>query len=183
MVWGYEGDKPEFKGFYTEVTKGAITSMSPISDPSGAIHPLLKLALEMTADFKFFQKTPEYMKKLEPELRKSGSTSATAQAVGKKFNVSPAVAEHVAKGLIGSSAGYVTDAGDYILQQVAEYKGEPFNEPPTNRRNQELSKVFTVATPTGMQSRTVMDFFDVVDEVMILWMKSVRNTWRIMLSC
>ena len=170
MVWGYEGDKPEFKGFYNEIAKGAITSMSPISDPSGAIHPLLKLALEMTADFNFFQKRaiyPEYMKKLEPELRMSGSTSATAQAVGEKFNVSPAVAEHVARGLIGSSAGYVTDAGDYILQQVAKYKGEPFNEPPTNRRNQELSKVFTVETPTGMQSRTVMDFFDVVDLVMM----------------
>jgi len=170
MVWGYEGDKPEFKGFYTEVTKGAITSMSPISDPSGAIHPVLKLALEMTADFNFFQKRaiyPEYMKKLEPELRKSGSTSATAQAFGEKFNVSPAVAEHFTRGLLGSSAGYITDAGDYILKQVAEYKGEPFNEPPTNRRNQELSKVFTVETPTGMQSRTVMDFFDVVDEVMM----------------
>ena len=170
MVWGYEGDKPEFKGFYTEIAKGAITSMSPISDPSGAIHPLIKLALEMRSEFKFFQQTPiypDYMSNLEPELRKSGSTSATAQAFGEKFGVSPAMAEHVAKGLIGSSAGYVTDAGDYILKQVAEYNGEPFNEPPTNRRNQELSKVFTVETPTGMQSRTVMDFFDVADEVMM----------------
>ena len=61
----------------------------------------------------------------------------------------------------------VGSGADYILKQVAEYNGEPFNEPPTNRRNQELSKVFTVETPTGMQSRTVMDFFDVADEVMM----------------
>lgn len=170
MVWGYEGDKPEFKGFYTEIMKGAITSMSPISDASGAIHPTVRGALEMTSNFNFFQKRsiyPEYMGNLEPELRKSGSTSATAEAFGKKFDVSPAKAEQFLKNTIGSSAGYVTDAGDFILKQVAEYNGELFNEPPTSRRNQELRKVFTVETPTGMQSRTVMDFFDVADEVMM----------------
>jgi hypothetical protein len=67
---------------------------------------------------------------LPPEDRKAKYTSQTAIEIGKILGVSPALVDNALRGTIAGSADYVTDAGDFIINQVREWNGEAIPERP-----------------------------------------------------
>ena len=170
MVWMYEGDKPQGKKLYDDVGKGLLTSFSPISSPESIVPPHIKLLLELEANYNFFQERalyPEYLEGLEPELRFTNSTSEVAKELGKKFNVSPAKVDAGLKGTFAGSSKYITNAGDMILNSYKASQGEDVIPEPLSIRNNPIVARFTTEDPTGIQSQSVSDFYDLAEEINI----------------
>lgn len=170
MVWMYEGKKPQGKKLYDDVGKGLLTSLSPISSPESIIPPYVKLALELKANHSFFRDAelyPDYLDGLEPELRFTSSTSEIAKEVGKKFNVAPAKADAALQGIFAGSSKYITNAGDMILNAYKASEGKDVIPEPASIRNNPIVARFTTEDPTGIQSQTVSDFYDLAEEVNI----------------
>jgi len=166
MTWMYEGDKPQGKGYWEDVIRPLATSLSPIVDVPGTLPPLVRLSLEYTTNYNFFQDRsayPDYLNDLEPELRKGPGSSLTSVALGEKFNISPYVVDNLLQGTLAGTAKYVTGAGDLILQQARE--ANTYSEKPTSFRNNPLTKSFVASDPIGPNSKTVSNFYEIADMV------------------
>lgn len=163
MLWGYEGEKPEMKEFWTELAKGIAGTLSPVYDPSALIPPLFKLAIEDTTNYNFFTGRniyPTWMERLEPEERTNKYTSETATLLGKKLGLSPALIDNTLRGSLAGSANYITDAGDAIIKQVKEWNGEEIPAEPRTPSDIPVIKAFSVREPTGYGANSVANFFD-----------------------
>jgi hypothetical protein len=72
------------------------------------------------------------MDDLPPEERKTRYGSRSAEEIGKILGVSPAKVDNALRGTLAGSAQYVTDAGDYILNEVDKWNGEEIPARPTS---------------------------------------------------
>ena len=104
------------------------------------------------------------MNDLSPGKRKTKGTSETSIALGEQLNMSPALVENALRGTFASSADYITDAGDYILNSVKEWNGEKIPKKPTSPMDIPLVRAFTVREPTGNVSDSVRVFYDLLQE-------------------
>jgi hypothetical protein len=162
--------------FWGDLVKGVVGSVSPIYDPSAAIPPLIKVAIEDITNYNFFQGRRIYldwMDDLAPEERKTKGTSETAVEVGKLLGVSPAKIDNTLRGLIAGSSRYVTDAGDFIINKVKEYNNEEIPEKPTTPTDTPLIRAFTMQFPSGSRAESTQEMYDLLQLG-----RQAKNTWE-----
>jgi hypothetical protein len=170
MTWSYQNNSPVGKNIYEEVTKGVLTTMSPVSDPVSAMPPALRLFLETTSNYNWYRNQniyPDYLDDLEPEFRSTPYTSETARVLGKKFNYSPAKIDSMLQGTIASSAKYVTGAGDKLISMVREFNGQEYSARPESSRDIPVLGSFFAQSPVSGNSVTGNTFYDLAQEVKI----------------
>ena len=168
MVWMYEGNKPQGKNLALEIGKGALSSLSPINDPSALLTPLPKLGVELAANFDFFtgrQIYPDYLDGLEPELRKTRATSELAKEIGKAFNISPIMIDQTLESLIPNTERYVKAAGDKIINEVKKFNDIEVSEKTKSGMNNPVIRSFLVSDPSSPSSQYVSNMFDIAYEV------------------
>ena len=140
-----------------------VGSISPIYDPSAAIPPLVKVTIENISNYNFFQGRniyPAWMDDLPPEERKSRYTSRTAEEIGEILGVSPAKVDNTMRGLLAGSSKYVTDAGDYLLDEVDKFNGKEIPAKPTSIMDVPLIRAFAMRPPTGSVAESTGVFYD-----------------------
>ena len=161
MIWADSQGETSFADMFFDVSRGIVTSVSPVYDPSAVFPSPIKTAVEQVTNYNFFQGRSIYspwMDDLPPEERKTSGTSLTAQELGKVFNYSPAKIDNLIRGTFATSGSYITDAGDILLQKVKEWNGEEFPEAPTSPVDIPLVRAFTMRYPTGYMSNSLQKF-------------------------
>ena len=163
MAWGQSKGIKDVEDFWWQLVKGVVGSISPIYDPSAAIPPLVKVTIENISNYNFFQGRniyPAWMDDLPPEERKSRYTSRTAEEIGEILGVSPAKVDNTMRGLLAGSSKYVTDAGDYLLDEVDKFNGEEIPAKPTSTMDVPLIRAFAMRPPTGSVAESTGVFYD-----------------------
>lgn len=163
MIWADSEGETGFADIFFDLSRGLITAVSPVYDPSAVFPSPIKTAVEQVTNYNFFQGRriyPEWMDDLPPEERKTAGTSLTAQELGKVFNYSPAKIDNLIRGTFATSGPYITDAGDILLEKVKEWNGEEFPEDPTSPVDIPLVRAFTMRYPTGGMSNSVQQFYE-----------------------
>lgn len=163
MIWADSEGETGFADMFFDLSRGLVTAVSPVYDPSAVFPSPIKTAVEQVTNYNFFQGRriyPEWMDDLPPEERKTAGTSLTAQELGKVFNYSPAKIDNLIRGTFATSGPYLTDAGDILLEKVKEWNGEEFPEDPTSPVDIPLVRAFTMRYPTGGMSNSVQQFYE-----------------------
>lgn len=163
MIWADSENETGFADMFFGLSRGVVTAVSPVYDPSAVFPSPIKTAVEQVTNYNFFQGRPIYspwMDKLPPEERKTAGTSLTAQELGKMFLYSPAKIDNLIRGTFATSGPYLTDAGDILIKKVKEWNGEEFPEDPTSPVDIPLVRAFTMRYPTGYMSNSLQQFSD-----------------------
>ena len=163
MAWGQSKGIKDVQDFWIQLVKGVVGSISPIYDPSAAIPPLVKVTIENIANYNFFQGRniyPAWMEDLPPEERKSKYTSRSAEEIGEILGVSPAKVDNTMRGLLAGSSQYITDAGDYIFNEVDKWNGEEIPARPASPMDTPLIRAFAMRPPTGSVAESTGLFYD-----------------------
>ena len=163
MIWADSEGETGFADMFFDLSRGLVTAVSPVYDPSAVFPSPIKTAVEQVTNYNFFQGRriyPEWMDANPPEERKTAGTSLTAQELGKAFNYSPAKIDNLIRGTFATSGPYITDAGDVLLKKVKEWNGEEFPEDPTSPVDIPLVRAFTMRYPTGGMSNSVQQFYE-----------------------
>jgi len=164
----YKGDKPEGKELWIELSQGLPRSVSPIQGVSGIFPSTLKAVVEPLTGFDFWQDrqvSTAWMDKLDPEFRVTRGTSETTKFLGELTGFSPVGIDQFTKNVIGTSAQYLTGAGDKILAEVRELNDELQNERPETSRDNLITKGWLLEDPISLNSITVSTFFELSLEV------------------
>ena len=164
----YKGDKPEGKELWIELSQGLPRSVSPIQGVSGIFPSTLKAVVEPLTGFDFWQDrqvSTAWMDKLDPEFRVTRGTSETTKFIGELTGFSPVGIDQFTKNVIGTSAQYLTGAGDKILAEVRELNDELQNERPETSRDNLITKGWLLEDPISLNSITVSTFFELSLEV------------------
>jgi len=167
MRFEYRKDSPSGKDAFLELVKGTVGAVSPVYDASALLPPALKLGIESVTNYNFFtgrQIYPDWMERLDPELRANKFTSETAKLMGEKLGVSPAKIDNALRGQLAGSADYVTRAGDSILNAIKEWNDETVPEKPITDADKAVIKAFAVRDPAGYRSVSAQSFFDNFNE-------------------
>jgi len=167
LMWMDSEGITDGKKFWLDTVKGLSKSVSPVPSATSLLPPSLRVGIESITNYNFYQGRsiyPDWMNDLSPEKRKTKGTSETSIALGKQLNMSPALVENALRGTFASSADYITDAGDYILNSVKEWNGEEIPEKPTSPMDIPIVRAFTVREPTGNVSDSVRVFYDLLQE-------------------
>jgi hypothetical protein len=176
MNWMSSESIEDGKKFWFDLAKGIVGSLSPVYDPSAVIPPLAKVIIENVSNYNFFQGRdiyPSFLDDLPPEERKAKYTSQTAIEVGKILDVSPALVDNALRGLIAGSADYVTDASDFIINEVRKWNGESIPEKPSSIMDIPVVRAFSMRPPTGSAAQSVQTFYDLAQEA-----KQIKNKMR-----
>lgn len=168
MIWMYEGDKPEGKALWQQLLIGTTGAVSPVYDPTSLIPTVVKPWIEGMTNYNFFLGRniyPTWMDRLPPEERSNKFTSETAQVIGQKIGVSPALIDNAIRGQLGGSGKYATDAGDFILNTIKKANGEAVPEKPKSDTDTVLFRAFAQRRPAGYRSNSAGNFFDKWNEL------------------
>tara|TARA_R110000737_G_scaffold90900_1_gene123188 strand:- start:12 stop:4892 length:4881 start_codon:yes stop_codon:yes gene_type:complete len=163
LAWGHSEGNKDVQDFWLQITKGAVGSISPIYEPSALLPPLVRVSVESVTNYNFFQGRniyPAWMEDLPPEDRKTNYGSRSAEEIGKLLGVSPAKVDNALRGTLAGSSKYVTDAGDYILNEVDKWNGEEIPARPTSRLDIPMIRAFAMRFPTGSSARSTGIFYD-----------------------
>ena len=173
MIWDYTEGKSELQKPLFEMFASMAKSVSPVYDAQSILPPLLQTVIEQQANYDFFRQQniyPQWMENLPPEMRVTKTTSETAKFIGEKFEVAPAEVDHLLRGTFATSAYYLTDAGDFILEQVRDYNNERLAAKPSVKqiggfdRDAPLIRAFTMSDPTGNRANATTEFYDLAKE-------------------
>jgi hypothetical protein len=173
MIWDYTEGKSELQKPLSEMFASMAKSVSPVYDAQSILPPLLQTVLELQNNRDFFRQQniyPQWMENLPPEMRVTKTTSETAKFIGEKFEVAPAEVDHLLRGTFATSAYYLTDAGDFILDQVRDYNNERLAAKPSVKqiggfdRDAPLIRAFTMSDPTGNRANATTEFYDLAKE-------------------
>lgn len=168
LMWMDSEGITDGKKFWLDTVKGLSKSVSPVPSATSLLPPSLRVGIESITNYNFYQGRsiyPNWMDDIKsPEKRKTKGTSETSIALGEQLNMSPALVENALRGTFASSADYITDAGDYILNSVKEWNGEEIPEKPTSPMDIPIVRAFTVREPTGNVSDSVRVFYDLLQE-------------------
>ena len=162
LTWAYQNKKPEGKDL-AEMAMTLFGSVSPVNNPTDALPPIFRTAIEDIANYSFFRNQhiyPEYMNNLEPFLRANKFNSETSKLLGEKLNISPAKIDHTISSLLGTSGRYLTDAGDLMINSVREFNGEETPEKVKTLADAPFLRGFVLRDPVGYQAVSTNEFFD-----------------------
>ena len=163
LAWGQSKGIKDVQDFWLQLVGGVVGSLSPIYDPSAIFPPLVKVTAENVSNYNYFQGRniyPPWMDDLPPEERKTRYGSRSAEEIGNILGVSPAKVDNALRGTLAGSAQYVTDAGDYILNEVDKWNGEEIPARPTSPLDTPLIRAFTMRPPTGSVAESTTLFYD-----------------------
>tara|TARA_R110000796_G_scaffold110905_1_gene222450 strand:+ start:1593 stop:6038 length:4446 start_codon:yes stop_codon:yes gene_type:complete len=167
LMWMDSEGINDGKKFWVDTAKGLSKSVSPVPSATGLLPPSVRVAIESITNYNFYQGRniyPNWMDTLSPEKRKTKGTSETAIALGKQFEMSPALVDNALRGTFASGAEYITDAGDIILNSVKKWNEEEIPETPTSPMDIPIVRAFTVRDPTGNVTESVRIFYDLVEQ-------------------
>lgn len=168
LMWMDSEGITDGKKFWLDTAKGLSKSVSPVPSATSLLPPSVRVGIESVTNYNFYQGRsiyPNWMDDIKsPEKRKTKGTSETSIALGEQLNMSPALVENALRGTFASSADYITDAGDYILNSVKKWNGEEIPEKPTSPMDIPIVRAFTVREPTGNVSDSVRVFYDLLQE-------------------
>ena len=168
LMWMDSEGITDGKKFWLDTVKGLSKSVSPVPSATSLLPPSVRVGIESVTNYNFYQGRsiyPNWMDDIKsPEKRKTKGTSETSIALGEQLNMSPALVENALRGTFASSANYITDAGDYILNSVKKWNGEEIPEKPTSPMDIPIVRAFTVREPTGNVSDSVRVFYDLLQE-------------------
>jgi hypothetical protein len=168
LMWMDSEGITDGKKFWLDTVKGLSKSVSPVPSATSLLPPSVRVGIESVTNYNFYQGRsiyPNWMDDIKsPEKRKTKGTSETSIALGEQLNMSPALVENALRGTFASSADYITDAGDYILNSVKKWNGEEIPEKPTSPMDIPIVRAFTVREPTGNVSDSVRVFYDLLQE-------------------
>lgn len=162
LTWAYQNKKPEGKDL-VEMAMTLFGSVSPVNNPTDALPPIFRTAIEDIANYSFFRNQhiyPEYMNSLEPSLRANKFNSETSKLLGEKLNISPAKIDHTISSLLGTSGRYLTDAGDLMINSVREFNGEETPEKVKTLADAPFLRGFVLRDPVGYQAVSTNEFFE-----------------------
>jgi len=162
LTWAYQNKKPEGKDL-AEMAMTLFGSVSPVNNPTDALPPIFRTAIEDIANYSFFRNQhiyPEYMNSLEPSLRANKFNSETSKWLGEKLNMSPAKIDHTINSLLGTSGRYLTDAGDLMINSVREFNGEETPEKVKTLADAPFLRGFVLRDPIGYQAVSTNEFFE-----------------------
>lgn len=162
LTWAYQNKKPEGKDL-AEMAMTLFGSVSPVNNPTDALPPIFRTAIEDIANYSFFRNQhiyPEYMNSLEPSLRANKFNSETSKLLGEKLNISPAKIDHTISSLLGTSGKYLTDAGDLMINSVREFNGEETPEKVKTLADAPFLRGFVLRDPVGYQAVSTNEFFE-----------------------
>lgn len=162
LTWAYQNKKPEGKDL-AEMAMTLFGSVSPVNNPTDALPPIFRTAIEDIANYSFFRNQhiyPEYMNSLEPSLRANKFNSETSKLLGEKLNISPAKIDHTISSLLGTSGRYLTDAGDLMINSVREFNGEKTPEKVKTLADAPFLRGFVLRDPIGYQAVSTNEFFE-----------------------
>jgi len=168
MTWAHDNDKPDGKEFWLNTVYGVAGAFMPVQDLPSLLGPLMKTSIESITGYNFFMGReiyPDWMKRLDPEMRSNKYTNETAKAVGKAFKVSPAKIDNAIRGQFGGMGQHALDAGDYIFDEVKKWNGQEVPDKPTTSADVPLIKAFAVRDPAGYRSNSATKFFDNWEQV------------------
>lgn len=162
LTWAYQNKKPEGKDL-AEMAMTLFGSVSPVNNPTDALPPIFRTAVEDIANYSFFRNQhiyPEYMNNLEPSLRANKFNSETSKLLGEKLNISPAKIDHTISSLLGTSGRYLTDVGDLMINSVREFNGEETPEKVKTLADAPFLRGFVLRDPVGYQAVSTNEFFE-----------------------
>lgn len=162
LTWAYQNKKPEGKDL-AEMAMTLFGSVSPVNNPTDALPPIFRTAIEDIANYSFFRNQhiyPEYMNSLEPSLRANKFNSETSKLLGEKLNISPAKIDHTINSLLGTSGRYLTDAGDLMINSVRKFNGEETSEKVKTLADAPFLRGFALRDPIGYQAVSTNEFFE-----------------------
>jgi hypothetical protein len=163
--FGGEG-LPELKNFWLRMIGNGVSSLSPATDWTQTLHPLLKSAIESTVNYSFFRQTPLFhgdTKTTAPENQFNAHTSETAKAIaassmGKMFGISPVNLENTIYDMTANIGKYAEQLGDIAINGERRATGQPINERATTPSDNPIYGRFIRTPPVGTNSESYQEF-------------------------
>lgn len=154
---------PELKNFWLHMIGGAVSALSPSTDWTQTIPPLLKSAIESQTNFSFYRDMPIFhgdKTKTAPENQFNSNTSETAKAAGKLFGISPANIDNTVYDMGAHIGVYGEQLGDYAINTQRRLSGQPVNEKPTKGSDNPLYGPLMQPAPIGTASESFQEFHE-----------------------
>lgn len=154
---------PELKNFWLHMLGDTVNSLSPSTDWTQTIPPLMKSAIESITNFSFFRQQPLFhgdVNKTAPENQYNATTSETAKALGKLFGYSPAKIDNTAYDMAAHIGVYAQQLGDYGINTARRLAGQPVNEKPTRGSDNPLYGPLMQPAPVGTASESFQEFHE-----------------------
>lgn len=158
---------PELKYYWLHMIGNLINSLSPSTDWTQTIPPLMKAAIEAKANFSFFRDMPIFhgdIKKTAPENQFNSGTSETAKALGNLFGISPANIDNTAYDMAAHIGVYAQQLGDIAINSARRLSGQPVNERPTKGSDNPLYGPMMQPAPVGTASESFQEFNQHVED-------------------
>lgn len=152
---------PELKNFWLHMLGDTVSSLSPSTDWTQTIPPLLKAAIEHITNYSFFRQQPIFhgdREKVAPENQYNSTTSESAKAMGKLFGISPADIDNAAYDMAAHIGVYAEQLGDYAINTQRRLSGQPVNERPTKGSDNPLYGPLMHPAPVGTASESFQEF-------------------------
>jgi hypothetical protein len=152
---------PELKNFWLHMIGDTVNSLSPSTDWTQTIPPLLKSAIEAKANYSFYRNMPLFhgdINKTAPENQFNSSTSESAKAMGKLFGISPVDIDNTAYDMAAHIGVYAQQLGDYAINTQRRLSGQPVNERPTRASDNPLYGPLMQPAPVGTASESFQEF-------------------------
>lgn len=152
---------PELKNFWLHMIGDTVNSLSPSTDWTQTIPPLIKSAIEAKANFSFYRNMPLFhgdVNKTAPENQFNSSTSESAKAMGKLFGISPVDIDNTSYDMAAHIGVYAQQLGDYAINTQRRLSGQPVNERPTKGSDNPLYGPLMQPAPVGTSSESFQEF-------------------------
>ena len=140
-----------------------VNSLSPSTDWTQTIPPLIKASIEAKANFSFYRNMPIFhgdVNKTAPENQFNASTSESAKAMGKLFGISPADIDNTAYDMAAHIGVYAEQLGDLAINSERRLTGQPVNERPTKGSDNPLYGPMMQPAPVGTASQSFQEFHE-----------------------
>lgn len=154
---------PELKNFWLHLLGDTVNSLSPSTDWTQTIPPMIKAAIEHVANFSFYRNQPIFhgdRNKTAPENQYNAATSESAKALGKMFGISPADIDNTAYDMAAHVGVYAQQLGDYAINTAKRLQGQPVNEKPTKGSDNPLYGPLMQPAPVGTASESFQEFHE-----------------------
>lgn len=158
---------PELKHFWLGMIGDTLNSLSPSTDWTQTIPPLMKAAIETKANFNFYRDMPIFsgdIKKTAPENQFNSGTSESAKALGKLFGISPADIDNTAYDMAAHIGVYGEQLGDMALNTARRMEGQQVNQRPTKGSDNPIYGPLLQQAPVGTNSASFQEFNEHVQD-------------------
>ena len=152
---------PELKNFWLHLLGDTVNSLSPSTDWTQTIPPVLKSMIESQTNYSFFRQMPLFhgdTQKTAPENQFNSNTSESAKALGKLFGISPAKIDNTVYDMGAHIGVYAEQLGDYAINTQRRLSGQPVNERPTKGSDNPLYGPLMQPAPIGTASESYQEF-------------------------